>query len=315
MKKLLFLISICLLHSFQLLAQTDNSVGKIALSVVMPDNVEGLSSSNLSKLETKIIEIIAAKGLASTGYNNNFVIYPKFSIYESTVVESGLKDITVNECDLSLFIKQVDTNVIFASVTKSLKGNWNNKQTAITNAISKINVKDVAFQDFVDTGKGKIISYYEMSCGDIINKADGLIKRQQFDQAIGLLMTVPEEVSCFSKVKDKSIEAYLAYQKQKCSESLQLARTQLAANDYNMSLTTLSTIDPSTPCFNDSQKIIAEATSKLDEEERRNWAFLNKVYDDNVALEKLRINAVKEIATAYYQSQPTTITYSTLILY
>ena len=38
-----------------------------------------------------------------------------------------------------------------------------------------------------------------------------------------------------------------------------------------------------------------------------------KVYDDKVALEKQRINAVKDIAVAYYKSKPTTVNYSYII--
>lgn len=315
MKNSIFLIFVCISFSIKVFAQTDNGVGKIALSVVMPDNVEGLSIGNLSKLENKITQVLTTKGLASTGFNNNFVIYPKFLIYESTVVESGLQDLTVSECELSLFIKQVDTNVIFSSVSKPLKGSGNNKQIAITNAISKINVNDQDFQKFVDSGKGKIITYYEMNCLDIISRADGFIKLQDFEQAIGLLMTVPEEVNCFLQIKEKSIEAYLAYQKQKCSESLQIAKTQLASNDFSSSLSTLSRIDPSTPCYNESQKLISEASGKFDEEQKRQWTLINKIYDDNIALEKLRIDAVKEIASSYYKSQPTTINYTYLVRY
>ena len=39
-----------------------------------------------------------------------------------------------------------------------------------------------------------------------------------------------------------------------------------------------------------------------------------KIYNDSVALEKERINAVKEIAVAYYQSRPTTVSYNLLIV-
>ena len=38
-----------------------------------------------------------------------------------------------------------------------------------------------------------------------------------------------------------------------------------------------------------------------------------KVYNNEVALEKLRINAVKEISVAYYKSKPTTVNYVYLI--
>lgn len=313
MKKISFIIAF-ILNVGALFSQTDNSVvGKIALSVIMPDNVEGLSIGNLSKLETKITQIVTTTGLAATGYNNNFVIYPKFVIYETSIVESGMQDLTISNCELSLFIKQVDNNVIFSTISKQLKGNGKDKQTALTNAISKINTKDPEFQTFIENGKRKIIAYYESKCGDIIAKSESLVKKQDFEQALGLLMMVPEEVSCYNKVQKKSIEAYIAYQNQKCKVQLQDAKTQLAANNYHNALNILSKIDPSTPCFKESQTLVEKAATKIDQEEKKQWEFQMKVYNDNVSLQKLRINAIKDIAVAYYRSKSTTVTYTYLV--
>ena len=39
-----------------------------------------------------------------------------------------------------------------------------------------------------------------------------------------------------------------------------------------------------------------------------------KVYNDNVSLQKQRINAIKDIAVAYYKSKPTTVNYTYLVL-
>jgi len=311
MKNILVLILI--LFTAPLFAQSETGVGKIALSVIMPDNVEGLSSGNLAKLETKITQILTSTGLAATGYNNNFVIYPKFAIYDVSVVESGMQDITISNCELSLFIKQVDNNVIFASISKPLKGSGKEKQISITNAISKINIKDVEFQTFIDNGKNKIVAYYEAKCGDIISKAQGLVKMQDYEQALGLLMTVPEEVSCHSKVQEASIEAYKAYQNQKCIVQLQNAKTQLASNNYYNALEILSEIDPSTACFKEAQALVESAGAKVDQEEKKQWDLQMEIYKDSVALEKQRIDAVKDIAVAYYKSQPTTVNYTYLV--
>ena len=154
MKKL-FVLSILFLSTLKCLAQ--DGLGKITLSVVMPDNVEGLNRAQLSKLESKLTQIVSNNGIAASGYNNYFVIYPKFAIYETSVVESGMEDITIINCELSLFIKQVDNNVLFASISKPLKGNGTEKTIAITSAVSKININDNDFSKFIETGKHKII--------------------------------------------------------------------------------------------------------------------------------------------------------------
>jgi hypothetical protein len=313
MKKTYFVL-IVLAFSLTSFGQTTNDVGKIALSVVMPENVDGLDISQLSKLETKISQIVTVSGLASSGYNNNFVIYPKFAIYESNIVEGGMQNITVVTAELSLFIKQVDNNLLFSTISKSLKGSGSSKELAITNAISKITTNDPDFKTFIETGKLKIITYYETKCVDIIKKSDSYVKMQQYEQALGLLMSVPEEVSsCYNQIQDKAIDAYKAYQTQKCSELIQKAKTSLASNDYVGALNILSEIDPSATCFNEAQTIAKSAETKVKAEEKKQWDFQMKQYNDDVSLEKQRIEAIKEIAVSYYKSQPTSVNYNYII--
>jgi hypothetical protein len=311
MKKIIILLSLFLFENYAY-SQTDD-FAKIAISAVMPENVDGLSAANLSKLETKIIQILTTNGIGASGYNYNFVIYPVFEIYESKAIEGGMENLLSLNCQLNLFIKNSNNNMVFASINKTLKGIGNDKQSALTNVINKINIKDADFQTFIETGKIKIISYYESNCGDIITKSESLVKMQDYEQALGLLMTVPEEVSCYNQVQEKSIEAYKAYQKQKCIVQLQEAKTQLAANNYNDALNILGQIDPSTPCFRESQTLIVNTAAKVDQEEKKQWEFQMKVYEDNIALEKRRIKAVRDIAVAYYKRKPRTVNYIYLI--
>lgn len=72
-------------------------------------------------------------------------------------------------------------------------------------------------------------------------------------------------------------------------------------------------INPETSCYNEAQGIIKDIDSKITEAEKRDWEFKQRQYKDNIELEKNRINAVKDIAVAYYKSKPTTVNYSYII--
>lgn len=312
MKTISFIL-ITLSFANSLFSQTTNDVGKIALSIVMPQYIEGLDASQLSKIETKISQIVTLTGLSASGYNNNFVIYPKFEIYETNVIEGGMQNIIVVTAELSLFIKQVENNVLFATISKQLKGSGSTKQLAITNAISKIPTNDPDFNTFIETGKSKIIVYYESKCGDIIKMSDSYIKMQNFEQALGLLMSVPEEISsCYNQVQDKAIEAYKAYQTQRCDVLLQKAKTTLESNNYSDALNILGGIDPSASCFNEAQTLAKSAESKVNAEEKKQWDFQMQQYNDAVSLEKQRIEAIKEISVSYYKNQPKTDSYNNI---
>lgn len=284
--------------------QNTSELNKIALSVVMPDNVEGLDENNISKLETKIIQIVNSTGLAANGYNNNFVIYPKFAIYDTNIVETGLQNVTIINCELSIFIKQVDNNVIYSSINKSIKGSGKDKQSALANAIIKINTNDNEFKSFIEKGKTRIIQYYDSNCNDFIIRADAIAKQQDFEQSIALLSSIPSEVACFYKVQNKIIEIYKTFQSYRCSSLLQQAKTDIARNEYNSSLMALSQIDPSTKCGAEAKMLIGKIEGKIDAENKQQWQATMLIYKDAVQLEKQRINAVRDIAVEYAKNQP-----------
>jgi hypothetical protein len=309
----IIIVQVLLISTFNCLSQTPSELGKIALSVVMPESLEGLDKSHISKMETKISQILTNSGLSATGYNNNFIVYPKFEIIEKNLVEGGMQNIIQVVCEFSLFIKQADNNILFASVTKEFKGSGKNNLIAINNAITKISVSDTIFRNFVEKGKSKIIAYYESACGDITAKSETLLKMQEYEQAIGLLMTVPEGVSCYKKAQAISLDVYKAYQNKRCLSQLQEARTEFAAKNYLASLNILSQMDPSSTCFKESLALIDKAALKLDEIDKKNWDFKKKIYSDNIALEKQRIDAIRDIAVAYYKSHPSILNYTYII--
>ena len=288
------------LNSF---SQNTNDIGKISLSIVMPENLENLDDSNLSNLETKILEIVNKTGLSGTGFTSNFVIYPKFTIYNSKV-SKGMQNITFIDCELSLFIKQVDNNIVFSTISKKLNGNGLSKAEAITNDISKLNTNDQDFQVFIEKGKTRIIQYYESRCVDLIVQADGMAKRQSYEEAITLLLSIPSEVSCFSKVQSKTIEIYKNYQSYRCGSLLQQAQTSAAQNNFSESLNYLSQIDPASKCGQDAKVLIGKIEGKIDAANRQQWQATMMIYKDAVQLEKQRISAVRDIAVEYARNQP-----------
>jgi hypothetical protein len=137
---------------------------------------------------------------------------------------------------------------------------------------------------------------------------------QQYAQALGLLMSVPAEISaCYDKILNKSVDTYKAYQKQVCSENLMQAKTLSAAMDYEGALNTLAGIDPSTECFNEALTLVKSIENKVSAEDKKRWDFRMKQYNDAVSLEKQRINAIKEIAVSYYKSQPKSVNYLIMV--
>ena len=301
------------LVSYTVIAQnSDIEINNISLSVILPDNSEYLNRKSLSKIETKIQHIVTRNGISGQGYSNEFLIYPKFEIFDESVIE-GMRNMVVVEIDFSLFIQQYSTRKVFSSYTSSLEGSGFSKEKAIVNAISKISTSNSELTDFINTGKQKILSYYENNCGQIIDDSNALIKMKKYQQAIALLSSIPKEAkNCYSSIQQKSIEAYNAYQKQVCNQNILNAKTKLAMNDYNGALYTLGYIDPSSTCSNEAESLIRISAKKVDEKERKSWNLMLQRYKDKMNMEKYRLEITKEISKAYYNSKPQTVIYKSL---
>lgn len=283
-------------------AQSQTAAFNIA--VVMPESIEGLDEGQLSKIETKMLRVLESSGITGTGDYCNFVVYPKFEVYETNVVEGGMQNIVVTSVNLSLFIKQVDNNLVFSSITKSLKGSGRTKSLSLTNAIANLKVDDKELSQFVASGKRKIIQYYNDKCNSILANADKFAKLNDFQQAIALTAQIPEGTNCYASAQTKSLAFYKGYQNASCKEAIKQANISLASNDYIAALEYLSGIDPAAVCAVEMKALIKKIESKVTAEERRDYDLKVKMYNDEVSLEKQRVNAIRDIAVSYYKNRP-----------
>ena len=318
MKKINLIISLVSLLFFQTVngqtQENEYDVGVISVSLIMPDYVEGFSSANLSRLENKILQILTSNGLSGNGYHSNFVVFPKIEMLGKDEIP-GMQTMVSVEVELNLFVKQLDNNIMFSSFSKTLKGMSTNEKRAINSAINKIPTHSKDVKAFMAETKGRIISYYETKCDDIILEASRYSQSQQYEKAIATLATIPSEMSdCYNKAQGKAVEYYKAYSDQKCAEYLQKSLAAEASQDYKVALKYLSLIDASGNCAKQSQELIQKIAVKVDVKVKKYWDFLIKRYDDNQSLKKSRLDAIVEISKAYYtRTQPTNhITYKSL---
>ena len=305
---------LCFFAFFATNAQTDSKLSSINLSVILPTNVDGLNESQLSKLESKITETVTNNGISAEGYTQNFVIYPKFEIYDEKESKGGMRSIKVLNCNLSLYIKQLSTNIIFSTYSKSIQGTGYSKNDAISSALESIDPSDTKLNDFVKAGKEKIIKYYQANCDIVLKKVESDRNIKNFESALAVLLTIPEEATgCYEKAQAKAKTVFTELQKFKCNQYLQNAKTSAAATKYDEALEYLSWIDPTSPCASESKSLINSIASKVGQERKKEWDFLLKTYSDAVALKKAQIQSMNSLAVAWLRSQPSSATYITVI--
>ncbi len=310
-----FSLTVVLLFTSLNKSISQNNIGNIAFSLVMPEEIDGFDQNQLSRLESKIIQATTNVGIAGKGYYSDFILYPIITINDVESHSQSMKNTTSVSIDLGIFIKSVEDGRIFSSYSKTLMGIGTNKINAISNAISDLDPKSKDLIEFYTKSAEKIINYFESKCDDFISKADSYSKMGKYDEAIALLMSIPNiSPICFEKVKLKSIAVYKLYSNKTCNSLLLSAKGQYANGDVNSAIKTLLLIDPTSDCFVETKNYLLKIEKEVKENEKEALQTELKLFQNEYELEKIKIAAIKDIAIAYYAKNPNNYNYYEVIL-
>ena len=150
--------------------------------------------------------------------------------------------------------------------------------------------------------KQKIIIYYDSKCNDLITQSENMVIKGDYEQALSILISIPIEAkSCYKLAQVKVKSVYKSYQNKICQSLILNAKTKIAATEYSEALNFLGQIDPASQCSSEAKELIKITSSKVELQQKKEWDLALKVYDDNIALEKSRIDAIKEIAISYFK--------------
>ena len=239
-------------------------------------------------------------------------MYPVVNILDQKLVEGGLRNITMVEVELSLFVKQVVTHTLFGSCSKILKGNGRNLSDAIRNAFSGINMRDNVYSQFLTQTKEKIANYYLENKAKLLSQAHQLAASQQYEQALALLTTFPQNLKGANEVQAAAIEIYKKYQNQVCAQMILKAEAAISLQNYEEATSILASIDTESVCHSDALNLIKKIEDTIKADQKAEQELEEKLLNKKISLEKKRIDAIKEIATAYLSNQPQ-ITYTQII--
>ena len=275
----------------------------VCIGVVCPESLEYFSQSGLSRLSQKMEQIATNNGVAAL-YDGAFVMFPKLAVYDIQTVEGGMKAIETLKIDLTINVLQMATKTIIGSIPIVLSGSGYSIEEATSNAISKINARDSKYSSFLSDCKKRIIDYDEKNCKNSILKAKTLASQQRYEEALALLALYPESLPSYSLVSAAIVDIYKDYQKERSAQLILEAKSAIAVQEYDLAADLLTGVDPESPSYKEALKLIETVKKSVTKEKQdainRAW----KLYNSEVALEKHRINAAKEVAKAYYSNQP-----------
>ncbi|WP_016777204.1 hypothetical protein [Anaerophaga thermohalophila] len=303
--------------------------GRIVLNTYIPEQIElPVEAKNL--LSTKLTQITSNNGIGGSSINERFIITANVNIGTKDII-AGPPQMIAQNVDVTFFVGDVIENTIFSSTTLSVKGVGTNENKAFIDALKRINVNDNRFSTLIEKGKNKIIEYYISQCDFIIKDAMTLTKLEKYNQAIYKLSLIPEVCQdCYFKSLDTLAHIFQEKIDMECEKAFNKAKTiwfsSLDKEGAKKAGELLSRIHPSSKCIDDANKLISEIDEKLKEDEKKEWEFMIRQYEDNLAreqellemrkkqnarnfqLQQQRINTYREIATEYAKNQPKSVT-------
>jgi hypothetical protein len=252
------------------------------LSVVQPDRDE-IPAEAGKQLERKLTQLLTSNGISSQDPNNRFVITAKADITSKDIVASTPQRVS-EKIDLTLLIGDIVENKIFETVTIPLIGIGINENKAFIAAINQIKPQKAELKVFLDNAKKKIVDYYAARCFQIIKDAQKLASGSNYDEAIYQLMQVPDICDCSNDCQDLMVEYTIKRNNAIAAQLFNEAKVRWAASPTSKGASDVADIIVKIPTNSSSQKdidaLIKSINKKLRDDEKRNWDFKMKQYND-----------------------------------
>ncbi|NOU16185.1 MAG: hypothetical protein HOO91_01320 [Bacteroidales bacterium] len=278
--------------------KTDD-MGRVALTAFVPEQAEGIPASARQLLQGKMQQIAVQNGIGGSGSNPRFFIVPMVNVLtkEITPTAPPMHALTL---EVVFYIVDASNQTIFSQTSITVKAVGASEDKAYIAGLKNLNVKAGQFKGFVETGKTKIMEFYNSQCDVVMKGAQALAGQKKYEEALFGLLSVPDVCrECFDKCMDLSIEIYKQYANYKCTEYMAGAKASWAAMNSDKAAEFLGKITPDMECYPQAVQLTEEITQKMLADGANVWTFKMKQYDDSVDKEKLMIQAGKDVAVSW----------------
>ena len=311
---ILFLLS---LIAFDIQADAGDN-GKISYFPIISGN--SIPVQARESLSAKMEQAISQNGFGASSHADRFVMLAKCNVLKKNVAPTTPPRIT-QTIEVTFILGDVIENKTYASASFELKGIGINETKAWQTAFNGLKPENSQFKTMFDEAREKIESYYSANCRKYIAEAQTLASTGEYDQAIALLISVPDvcadcytEVSKIYKLKIDNEGATLLSKANIAWGASQNADGAEEALNYIVS------ISPASASFAEADAMVAQIAAKLSTDKERQWQQRLKEYNDKKEFCRREqenshtrtmatIAACRSIAEKWAENQPQTKVY------
>ncbi len=310
MKKILFIIGIfCCLPWSGMGQKVLSSKDMVAITPAVASELD-LPEYARKALHQKLVQVVTQNGFGST--SGELCLTANVIVTDKQVTATVPAQFVIN-LEVSLFLVNLQEKVILAEMALPLKGIDKAENRAMSQALNNLNPRSPAVRNFMNQCRTKVIDYYTTRIPALLAKARSLAERTDYAGALAVLAVVPESVDEYPAVSDLMSGIYVQKVDKEAAASIQEANARLAAKDYIAALNALLSVDAASTHFGKAARMIESVKQQMDAEAKAEaeaelakyeaeLAARQKAHDDEVMLEKMRIEAAKEEAAARNRS-------------
>lgn len=308
--KTIITMTLCALMGLSAQAQ---QACELPLHVIIPEQTVDIGPGGTKQLVAKIRQVVTQNGMTGGAQYSQFHIEANL-MEVSKEMTSGLRPLVTVTTELELSVGNSVTGGKFGSTSITLSGAGKNERAAYMAAISNIRPINAQLKSFLRTTKEKIIQYYESQTDNIVRKANQLAAKQQVEEALFLLTSIPTCCTSYEKAEEATLKIFQDYLNQDCQSKISKARHAWNASQdregAHIAGAYLSAINPAAQCYDDAMELADEIRQRIGEEwewakDLKEFAKETVRIDQNLELE--RIKAARAIGEAYANNQKETV--------
>ena len=285
------------------------SFDAISQECEIPIAVKQINNNQISQtvnehLSNKLITSACIDGVAaSSNGNQQFFIAGKIIPGETNILP-GPPMLFSTVSYLTLYMGDNKNEQIYSTTTFEIRGVGKSEELAYINAIKSLNNKNASFTQMIATGKDKILDYYNDNYKNILQEANIAMKQKRYEEALYIASTIPTCCTGYDEASQVMLKIYQYYIDNQGATLLNKARATWAASPNSQGASEafqyISQIDPASTSFEASKDFVEEMRKSV----KSDFDFeIKEKYQDEVKIEKLRIEAAREVGVAYGKNQ------------
>ena len=234
-----------------------NDAGRIVLNTFL-GNIDNVPPGAVKLLNNKLSQIASGNGMGGNKSFPRFIITADIDVLTKDITPTAPPK-TALTLAVNLYIGDGIEGTVFASEYIELKGIGNNETKAFIQSFRPLNPRNKKFNEFIETGKKKIIEYYNAKCDFILKEANTLSDQKEFDRSISKLIEVPEVCKeCYDKAMDLSSVIYKRKMENECQQNLTKSNSLIAQDKWEEAAVPISSYTPDMSCYSDVKQLLSK---------------------------------------------------------